>query len=92
MRLSAGKSKICWGSLDHTAELIGNEIEIQKIHPESVPVHKLCDRAVQRIRLFQKRAGYSKEAEDLKNERMESRVQNVSSLGKKFVEAHAIVF
>jgi len=69
-----------------------NEVEVEEINAQGVPVHKFADGAVQRVGFFQKRAGYAEEAQDLENEGVKARVEDVAPLGEKFVEAHAIVF
>ena len=55
-------------------------------------MHKIADGAVQRVGFFQKRAGDAEEAQDLENESVKARVEDVAALREEFVEPHAIVF
>ena len=70
----------------------GDEIKIEEIDAQAIPVNKFADRAVERVGFFQKSAGHAEKTQDLENKGVEARVQNVAALCKKLVQSHAVVF
>ena len=69
-----------------------DEVEVEEIDAQAVLVHKFANGAVQRVGFVQQRSGNAEEAQDLENEGVEARVEDVAPLGEKFVQPHAIVF